>query len=92
MYNTPVQCIYTINHVQYSCTLYIYNKSCTITADCAAGEYWDEHSVSCTKCPKDSYQPELYKSTCLKCPEGQFTDDTGAVTDSQCKGKKNNVH
>ncbi|XP_053380888.1 uncharacterized protein LOC123562048 [Mercenaria mercenaria] len=53
--------------------------------DCTAGEHWDEASLSCVKCNKDSYQPNPYQFVCLKCPEGTFTDNTGAVAESECK-------
>lgn len=63
---------------------------CFYLADCGPGTRWDENALDCVECQKDEYQPNSYESECIKCSKGKFTDNTGAIAETECKGKKSN--
>ncbi|KAK2180165.1 hypothetical protein NP493_454g00003 [Ridgeia piscesae] len=58
-------------------------NDCTI-ANCTAGEYLDETSNTCIKCKQNYYQPEKWKTVCLKCPSDKITDGDGHANESDC--------
>jgi len=62
--------------------------TCIPIETCTAGHFYDQHTLHCTLCPMNTYQPELGKNYCIQCPALTYTDSTGAVSASQCKGNK----
>ena len=55
-----------------------------VSANCTAGEYLDETSNKCIKCKQNYYQPEKWKTVCLKCPSDKITDGDGHANESDC--------
>lgn len=57
------------------------------TADCAAGEYYDNNVKVCLKCDFGTYQDQLYQTECEVCPSGTTTEVQGSTQDSDCIGR-----
>ena len=56
-----------------------------VTGRCLAGEYSDETTGNCEKCPKNEYQDLPMKSFCMPCPDGMVTAGNGTATKSECE-------
>ena len=61
------------------------------TLDCNAGSYFNKTTLNCTKCKRNSYQPQTGKTKCFKCGMNKITIEIGAIDKTQCiEGKLNN--
>jgi hypothetical protein len=67
------------------------NKS-TIPVPCSAGEYSPGGTISCSDCPKGFYCPKNKLSSPIFCPNGTYSDSTGAVECVECPPGKSCVY
>ena len=52
---------------------------------CQPGEFNNEETGGCDKCPANTFQSEAMKSFCLPCPDGMITLKDGAKVKTECK-------
>lgn len=53
-------------------------------AVCPAGQYAEDVTNVCRKCPRGYYQEASGRRMCLSCPSGQMTAQEGATSADQC--------
>lgn len=57
---------------------------------CSAGTYYNleqkSDKTTCSKCPKDTYQNEIGRFHCKKCPQGKFTIGPNTKNATECRG------
>lgn len=51
------------------------------------GDYIEELTSQCNKCPLGTYQENGGQSSCVSCPSGHTTVDMGSIEQSNCQGK-----
>ena len=52
---------------------------------CQPGEFNNDETGGCDKCPANTFQSEAMKSFCLPCPDGMMTLTDGAKLKTECK-------
>ena len=53
---------------------------------CPPGQYSDTSFLPCVECPTDSFQTYFGARNCTRCRSGYFTEGTGSIYESECKG------
>lgn len=55
------------------------------TAICPAGQYAEDVTNVCKKCPRGYYQNSTGSRMCQSCPNGQMTLEDGATSEQSCR-------